>query len=656
MKNKLSNETYEVMSKKSNFTFLLISLFGFIFLSCDNETRYLLNSPEGRLQISVETENNKIFFSQKYCGEQVLAVSPIGLMVDSLNAFENISIKNVHENLTDYTWETVNGKNQIVRNYFREYIFDCEHKEDQNSKIELVFRCYDHGFAYRFVFPDKQLRDDFVLNNETTRLNFIGNYTYWAYNGENHTIGPANRMTDKADLLQTPVVLQLKDSLFVAIHEAEIINYAPFTINAGSSDFSLSVNQVRTTVQTPGKTSWRAFMMGKTPGDMVESDLLVNLNEPCKIEDTSWIKPGKSVWDWRVWGYRADDGFVYGLNSESHKRFIDFASENNIQYLLIDADWYGPEFSEGSDPTEAKSGINIQETINYASQKNVGIILYLNDIGAKKFGMERVLKQFAEWGAKGVKYGFMTAENQEEKVKQTRRIVELCAKYRLIVDFHDNPVAPSGDQRTWPNLITKEFCHAQADAKRSYYPETAVNTAFINMIAGPVDITAGWFGLNNAHQREKVFEEIPGTVVAEVAKLIVYYSGLTVLPDSPEEYRKKKDLFGCIKEMPPQYDSFDVLDGKIDEYIVVARKAGNDWFIGSLTNRKSRSVVIDFGFLPSGKKYLATIYEDAPTSNYLSQKEMYQIKSIMVDSSSTLVANMAEGGGQAIHLTAQESK
>ena len=393
-------------------------------------------------------------------------------------------------------------------------------------------------------------------------------------------------------------------------------------------------------------------MLGNRPGDLIESDLLVNLNESCKIEDTSWIKPGKSMWDWRVWGYKAADGFVYGLNTVSHKRFIDFASKNNIQFLLIDADWYGPEFSDTSDPTQAREGVNIEECMAYAKEKGVGVILYLNDIGAKKFGLERVLKQFAEWGAVGVKYGFMTGSPQD-KVQNTRKIIELCAKNKLMVDFHDNPIAPSGDRRTWPNLVTKEFCHAQADAKRSYWPETIVTAPFVNMIAGPLDMTNGWFGLNDAcgNGRPKVFMEIPGTVAAEVAKLIVIYSGWNVLPDAPEEYLKKDDLFDCIRRMPARFDGYKVLDGKIGEYITVARQSGDDWFVGSLTNREGRELSVKLDFLDGNKKYMATFYEDASDTHFEKNKETYQVrKDIEVDSNTTVTAKLAPGGGHSIYI------
>jgi alpha-glucosidase len=264
--------------------------------------------------------------------------------------------------------------------------------------------------------------------------------------------------------------------------------------------------------------------------------------------------------------------------------------------------------------------------------------------------LERVLKQFNVWGAVGVKYGFMQG-TPEEKVKHTRRVVELCAKYKLMVDFHDNPIPPSGDRRTWPNLVTKEYGHAQADAKYSHFPETSVNEVLINQIAGPLDLTNGWFDLNNSLPRPKVFEVIPGTIVAEVAKLITIYSGWMVLPDAPEAYLKHDDLFDCIRQMPAQFDGYKVLAGEIDEFVSVARKAGNDWFVGSLTNRESRELKIKLDFLEPGKKYKATLYEDTMEAHFENNKESYQIKKdIEVNSESVIFAKLAAGGGYAIWI------
>jgi alpha-glucosidase len=317
--------------------------------------------------------------------------------------------------------------------------------------------------------------------------------------------------------------------------------------------------------------------------------------------------------------------------------------------LLIDADWYGPEFEEDSDPTKAKEGIDIQNFLKYADKKGIKVILYLNDVGAKRYGLETILSQFHEWGAAGIKYGFMEGVGQE-KVLKTREITRLCAKYQLLVNFHDLPIPPSGDTRTWPNLIAREYCHAQADAKRSYWPETAVSAAFINMLVGPLDMTNGWYGLNKAHSRERVFEQIPGTVAAENAKLVVFSTGMMILPDAPEEYEAKADLFEFIKKLPDSYDEFKVLGGTPNTYISIARKKGDNWYIGNLTNRESRIIKLPLNFLDKSKKYKAIIYEDTPDSHFLNNKETYQIRRVNVTADMELKLTLAPGGGSSVFI------
>jgi alpha-glucosidase len=632
--------------KLKNYLFMVLFL---SLLSCSKTDTFQLLSPNRELCIYISNSNNASSFCLTYKGDTLVQPSKIGLQVNKRKFTEKVSLEDILKKEMDETWSTINGKQRIVRNHYIEYVFKVKSVDNPHQFYDIIFRIFDNGFAYRYKFPNNAFQDSLLPIKEITEINFNLDFTYWASNGEHHNLGPVLRSEKKIENVIPPVVMRLGQNSFMAIHEAEIIDFAPFSINAADNNHSFTFNTSYAVRDNIFYTSWRAFMLGENVGDLVESNLLVNLNEPCKIDDPSWIKPGKSLWDWRVWGYIAPDGYEYGLNTESHKRLIDFAAQNNIQYLLIDADWYGSEFNESSDPTSAREGINIEECMGYASVNDVGVILYLNDIGAKKFGLERVLKQFSEWGAVGVKYGFMTG-NPEEKVKQTRRVVELCAKYKLMVNFHDYPIPPSGDRRTYPNLVTKEFCHAQADAKRSYYPETAVNQPLINMIAGPIDATNGWFGLDNAHSRVRVFEEIPGTVVAEVAKLITNYSGWMVLPDSPEEYKKKDDLFDCIRNMPSQFDSLKVLDAKLDQYVCIARKSGTDWFVGSLTNRDSRSIKLDLSFLQKNKKFEATFYEDAEDSHFLNNKESYKIRKQLVDFKSELTIHLAPGGGNAIYF------
>ena len=627
----------------------------FLLLGCfesfSQSKLYKLYSPNKKIQLNISNKENASLISAVFIGDTIIKPSVLGLKNNSTDFTSNVSYSNFSETTFDDTWKTVNGKYLTVRNHYNEYRFTVSKLNNKEQHYEIIFRLYDEGFAYQYNFPTDAIKDNVLIEKELTHLNFNNDFTYWAYNGETHNLGPILRSKKNIEDIKIPAVMQLNNKRFMAIHEAEILSFAPFTLNASANDLSLKFNTEYSSREKAFKTSWRAFILGEKVGDLVESNLLVNLNEPCKIEDTSWIKPGKSTWDWRVWGYKAKDGFQYELDTKSHKRLIDFASKNNVQYLLIDADWYGEEFNENSDPTTAKDGVDIEEAMRYAKERNVGIILYLNDVGAKKFGLERVLKQFSDWGAVGVKYGFMTG-SLEDKVKQTKKVIELCAQNKLMVDFHDGPIPPNGDRRTWPNMMAKEFGHAQADALRSHFPETSVNQVLINMIAGPLDLTNGWFDLNDAftEKRPKVFQELPGTVVAEVAKLITIYTGWSVLPDSPEEYLDKDDLFDCIRKMPAQFDSFKILDAELDAFVSVARKAGDDWFIGSLTTREPREITVNLNFLPKDKKYEATIYSDLEDSHFLNNKESYKIDTQAVNSNSKLNIKMAPGGGNAIYI------
>ncbi|MCD4736389.1 MAG: glycoside hydrolase family 97 catalytic domain-containing protein, partial [Bacteroidales bacterium] len=500
---------------------ILLPLIG--LLSCSAPNEYLLTSPDGKVQLTISNKDNSSMFFATYRGVTIIKQSVLGLLVNGTDFTKGVSFNNFTEKDNDETWTTINGKEPTVRNHYKEYKLKAKNIKSDNEFYEIIFRFYNDGFAYRYKFTSDAIKDSILIKKELTELNFGNDFEYWAYNGEHNNLGPILRSEKNIEHVNIPIVLRFNEKRFIAIHEAEIVDFAPFSINASGNDQSLGFNITYSERRESFKTSWRTFIIGEREGDLVESNLIVNLNEPCKIEDPSWIKPGKVMWDWRVWGYKTDDGFEYGLNTISHKRFIDFAAENNIQYLLIDADWYGDEFNENSDPTTSNDVVDIEECMRYAKEKGVGVILYLNDVGAKEFGLERVLKQFSEWGTIGVKYGFMRG-SWEDKVRHTRNVVELCAKYKLMVNFHDNPVPPSGDRRTWPNLVTKEFGHSQADAKRSYFPEKPVTSSFVNMVAGPVDMCNGWFDLNNAHSRVRVFQEIPGTVAAEVAKLIVVYT------------------------------------------------------------------------------------------------------------------------------------
>lgn len=608
---------------------------------------YVLLSPDKTIKLTCSLQSGNPVYSLSVGGKTVIRDARFGVKLDQ--AFSgNFKVTDSQYQQIDEQYEMDWWKNKRIRNNANELRLSLEEVSEKPKKLDVIFRVYNDGLAFRYEFPKQKNLNEFIIEEDLSEFAFTDDFTWWSANGERDNLGPFS-INAASEPVFAPMVLQCADDLYLGIHEAAIYDFSNFKIKKGRSNTFQCDLQGASKGKTGMHTSWRVIMIGKQPGDLVESNLLQNLNPPCKIEDTSWIKPGVSMWDWRVWGYTAPDGFVYGLNTKSHKRFIDFAAANNVDYLLMDADWYGPEFSDNSDPTQSAGEIDIEENFRYAKAKGVGIILYLNDIGANKFGLERVLKQFYDWGASGVKYGFMNGSGQA-KVLQTRKVVELCAKYKLTVNFHDSPIPPCGDDRTWPNVLTREYCHSQADSKYSYYPETAVSAAFINMIAGPLDMCSGWYGFEGNEVRPKVFRFIPGTVAAENAKLVIFHSGISVLPDSPENYLKKADLFDFIKNLPKSYDEYKVLDGHIESFITVARRAGDNWYLGSLTTREPRTLEVKLDFLKEGVKYKAFLFEDASETHFMNNREAYQTRQVIVDYKSILTTKLAPGGGSTVRI------
>ncbi|RIJ50816.1 alpha-glucosidase [Maribellus luteus] len=636
-----------IKPKENNYEicfFAVLTMLSFMVQAKD----YNLLSPDGNVETLISLDHGKPVYTVVVGDRTPIQNAALGLKLDP--AYQGgFNVVDTQNRKVDETYEMTWWKNRLIRNQYNEMRLFLEEAEGNRKQLTIEFRAYNDGIAFRYAFPEQENLKEFVIEEDFSEFAFTDDYTWWSANGERDNLGPLSINAAK-DPGFAPMVLECANDLYFGIHEAAISDFANFKIKrAGKANAFQCDLQGPSNAKTGMHTSWRVIMIGKQPGDLVESNLLQNLNPPCEIEDTSWIKPGLSMWDWRVWGFTAPDGFVYGLNTISHKRFIDFAAENNVDYLLMDADWYGPEFSEKSDPTQSAGEIDIVENFRYAKTKGVGIILYLNDVGANKFGLERVLKQSHDWGASGVKYGFMTGTGQA-KVLQTRRVVELCAKYKLTVNFHDTPIPPNGDDRTWPNVLTREYCHSQADAKYSYYPETAVSAAFINMLAGPLDMCSGWYGFEGNEVRPKVFRFIPGTVTAENAKLVVFHSGISVLADSPENYKEKADLFDFVTNLPKRYDEYKVIDGHIESHITVARRAGENWYLGSLTTREPRTLNLKLDFLKPGVQYQAFLYEDAPETHFITNREDYQIRLLQVDAESTLTIKVAPGGGAAVRL------
>lgn len=383
--------------------------------------------------------------------------------------------------------------------------------------------------------------------------------------------------------------------------------------------------------------------VGRTPGAMVDSHLIELLN-PDPTGDFSWVKPGVAVWDWRIDGAQWE-GFTYGMNYPSWVRMIDFAAEQHIPYLVLDANWYGPEHEAESNPISGDKSSDVKRIIQYGKEKGVGVWLYLNDVGGRRYPIEETLSQYASWGAAGIKYGFMSGTPREKNL-WTQKITALCAQNRLLVDFHDGPVHPYGQMRTWPNAVTREYCQAQLDAHRVFQPKTFVTSVFVNMIAGPIDMNNGMFDLRQGHTtRVDESQPVPSTLVSEAARTLIVFSGATVIPDIPEFYRKYPPLLEFISAQQMPWLESRTLCGKIGEYIAMMRETKEAYLVGVATNEEGRTLDLPMDFLEKGTEYEAVVVEDGDDAHYLHNREQLKVRRQQVSVDSVVQVKLAPGGG-----------
>jgi alpha-glucosidase len=394
-------------------------------------------------------------------------------------------------------------------------------------------------------------------------------------------------------------------------------------------------------------TPWRVILLGDNAGALRLSTTALNVAAPNQLTDTSWIRPGKAMWDWRVHDYRTEDGFTYGINTASYLRFIDFAAKNGIEHLLIDDHWF----------TAARDGrltvaaeLNIDAVMRRAREAGVGVILYY-DRRKGNFGDATLFPDFAARGAVGIKYGFMG-----DKPDFTRAAIAAAAKQKLMINFHDSPTPMTGVERTMPNLVTREYCHAQQDARRAFTPRTFLKMAFINNLTGPLDMCNGTYGLNDITRRAKGPKNpLNSTVVAETARTFIIYSGLVCLPDAPEEYAKKADLFEFIREMPVSSDETRILNAEIGRSITILRRKGEAWFIASAIDEQGGTLDIPLDCLQDGTTYQATWYEDAPDAHFIRNREAYQVRTGTVKKGDIIQARLAPGGGHCMWIRPQKA-
>ena len=610
---------------------------------------YEVKSPDKKICFSFKVDDNRqLIYKVAVAGKDIIDWSETGYSYAPDEApvkVENIlfrKTKKPQKHKGEY--RPVWGKRSVVKDVYNSWVAVL-YLESQKMGIFEV-RVYNDGVAFNNSFIDM----DEPSCYERTEFNFADDYTAWYYNGERHNIGP-EKLSDANGERLPLMTIKAADDLYLALHEAQLSDRGwPMRLRSEAGSTSFSVISEKNEPCSFFQGAWRVLMVGRTPGDLVDSHLIELLN-PEPQDDFSWVRPGVYLWDWRIDG-AVWEGYHYGMNYDSWVRMIDFAAEEGFQGLVLDANWYGPEFEKDSDPTKGDKARDVQRIIKYGKDKGVGVWLYLNDVAGTNYPIEETLAQYEEWGASGVKYGFMNGTPQE-KNRKTQEITRLCAKHHLMVDYHDYPVHPFGQMRTWPNAVTREYCKAQLDGRQIFQPKTFVTSAFVNMVAGPIDQNNGFLELHQGRTtRKDNNQEVPSTVTGEIARTLITWSGATVIPDIPEYYQKYPSLLEFLSAEKQPWKESITLAGEIGEYIVVARQnKDGDWLIGAATNEDARTLSVPLSFLGKGK-YTAVVNTDADDTHYRTNRETFKTEAPQIVTKKTVLElKLAPGGGACVLIT-----
>lgn len=640
--------------KRSLFTALCI-IIGVAFAGAQNSVM----SPHSVVEAIVEV-GDQIIYSVNFKGKPVVTRSVIRFefrqappLGDEMIILKS-SVKEINE-----TWAPVLKRKETILNNCRELTIQLQEKRFPRRMVNLVFRAYDEGLAFRTEFIGSGNKHEHVIAEERVEFNFTADHTIWAANHGHYRSSQENeyfrrKLSDLNDqmVIGLPMTVKVADDCYAAITEANITDYAGMYLKAGYSDNKFSVrsqlsplpnekeNGDKVKFKFPHKTPWRVIMLGDAPGRLVESEMVMNLNEPCAIADPSWIKPGMAAWD-HWWSGEVK------MENETIKSYIDLAAEMGWPYQIIDWQWYGEFNKPGADITKVAPQLNMPEILAYAKKKNVRCWLWIYYTDVNRADVEKAFALYESWGIAGVKIDFMDSDDQE-MVNWYHRIVKTAAKYHLMVDFH-GAYKPDGFRRTYPNLVTREGVLGNEYNKWSLRitPEHIVTLPFTRMLAGPMDFTPGGF-LNRTPEKfaNGTPAQVQGTRAMQLAQFVIFDSPFMVACDSPANY-KGQESSEFLKKVKTMWDDTKVLNGLVGEYITMARRSGNEWFIGSMTNSESRTLDVKLDFLPDGK-YKMVAFEDAPDAARNAESTLKSTRTVTKGDVVTL--KMAPGGGFAAYL------
>ena len=651
---------------------ILISNWCLGVMDC-NAKNEMVTSPDGAVTVTVGVKDHRPFYTVDYQGRTLVAPSHLGFRLDHEELGANMTMGKVGRSSKDETWTQPWGENETARNHYNELTVD--YREHTGRLMQVVFRVFNDGFGFRYNLPSQDKRKEYCIQDELTEITLAHDAKAWSIQS-NHTayfegIYTADLLSKK-DTVCTPLTIEYEKDLFLAIHEAALEDYASINLTPRSGDDG-SVrlltaltpwrNGVKVYAKGELKSPWRTMIISKTAGGLLTSNLMLNLNEPSRIEDTSWIEPGRYIGIW--WSIHKKQntwemGPTHGATTGNVKRYMDFAARHGFSGVL--AEGWNPGWGQGEKISylESYPDFDIEEVCRYGQSKGVRFIGHTETWGNATLlenQMEEAFSWFEKLGIRAVKTGYVghyfdgkELAKSQYGIRHYRRVIECAAKHHIIIDNHE-PAMPTGIQRTWPNLMTQEGVRGQEynawDRRGGNPPAHTVTLPFTRGLAGPTDFTPAIFNFS-----EIVKGTHPhSTLAKQLGEFVVIYSPLQMAADAIENYEGQPAL-SFIENCPTTWSKTLVPNGEIGKYITIARKArhGDSWFIGSITNEEARNIDIALDFLDEGATYRAMIYEDGPEADYEHNPYEMTIRQVSVIQGDTLHLRLARSGGAAIRI------
>ncbi|MCW0481526.1 glycoside hydrolase family 97 protein [Gaoshiqia sediminis] len=675
-----------------------------------------LVSPNGMQKLQFEVVDGKPVYQLYYKGKAVIAASSLGLDLkdeaDLLNGFE---IEKTEQSTFDESWKPVWGEVSEIRNHYNELAVTLRQTETDRLMV-VRFRLFDDGLGFRYEFPEQPNLIYFVIKEEKTQFAMTGNHTAWWIPGDYDTqeysytksklseirglmqqaVTPNASQTPSSPTgVQTALMLKTDDGIYINLHEAALINYACMHLDLDDQNMIFTTHLTPDSrgdkgyMQAPCTSPWRTIIVSDKAGDILLSHITLNLNEPCKIEDTSWIKPMKYIGVWwemitgkSSWAYadlpsvqlgvtdysKVSPNGKHAANTAHVKEYIDFAALHGFDGVLVEGwnegweDWFGKSKDYVFDFVTPYPDFDLEEIRDYANAKGVQMIMHHETSGSVRNyerHMDQAYQFMVDHGYPAVKSGYVgdiiprgETHYSQYIVNHYQYAIEKAADYKVMVNAHE-AVRPTGICRTWPNLIGNESARGtEYEAFGGNTPDHTTILPFTRQIGGPMDYTPGIFEQDVSKYNPDNNSWVNSTIARQLALYVTMYSPLQMAADLPETYNKYLDAFQFIKDVPVDWDDSKVLEAEPGDFITYARKEkGTDnWFVGRTNDEEARTSSISLDFLPEGAEYVATIYADRKDAHYRNNPKAYQINRYVVTSKTRLDLFCAPGGGYAISL------